>query len=384
MRSEPRARTQAAQARQAVERAQDQATQAAKAAQEAAKAGQPDQAEQAKKAQSEEKRATQAMEAARAAEAQAAQARASQTPADDGPAREVYTTEYEGGAKRYEDIYKAIWQNFSYMAVLAGAILTFGKDSLGTELAAFIACFPLLFWFWATFEPLNKYGDDVVKRLSEIEQALNQLVFGAPERGMSHFRGFHTREEPSPLQWVSLSTWQTLSKIGAGILVGIVLSILGLKLDFKTLCSKLDFKWYFVIVGALILLVLIVQSCRKQLRVRTAMRMFVFLIHLLAIWLGYGLFVKPTNTLASGIQIEAMVTSIGAQDRKIQVELLPVPAIEPGKLSRLQKVTFVVPNVEATVISVDLKKRSLQLELPPATALELIAPSQKARLNIEP
>jgi hypothetical protein len=39
---------------------------------------------------------------------------------------DLHKMEYELAAARYENIYRAIWQNFSYMAVLAGGILTFG------------------------------------------------------------------------------------------------------------------------------------------------------------------------------------------------------------------------------------------------------------------
>jgi hypothetical protein len=187
---------------------------------------------------------------------------------------------------------------------------------------------------------------------------------------MYHFTDFHTHEE-------SLTTWSlscaSLLALGIGILI-----ILG---SYWIPLLNQVFKWYFLAVGVLILLVLLGLSICQYVRVRIAMRMFVLLIHLLAIWLGYDWFTKATNTSASGIEVT--VTSIGAQDRKIQVALPSVPAIEPEKLVRSQKATVVVP-VEATVTSVDSKNRSLQLVLPPATALGLIARSPKVRLIIEP
>jgi hypothetical protein len=87
------------------------------------------------------------------------------------------THEYDKAAERYNEIYKAVWQNFSYMAVLAGAILTFGGARLGAVYASLIACAPLLVWYWATFEPLNRYGDLVEKRLRALESALRFRLY---------------------------------------------------------------------------------------------------------------------------------------------------------------------------------------------------------------
>src|SRR5262249_52366673 len=136
-----------------------------------------------------------------------------------------------------------------------------------------------------------------------------------------------------------------------GLLTLGVIGILIIGCQNRDFCQNQVFMWYFAVVGALILLVLIIQSCRQQLRVRTAMRMFVLLIHLLAIWLGYDWFMKATSTLASGNPIEVTVTSIGAQDRKIQVALPPVPDIKLEKLGPSSQATFIVP-VAATVTSV--------------------------------
>jgi hypothetical protein len=101
-------------------------------------------------------------------------------------ALELYKLEYERCAIRYEDIYKAAWTNFSYLSVVAGAVLTFGSTYLNTNLAAFIACFPLLFWYWATFLPLDRYGDDTLERLKEIERILNEKY----KTQLAHYTGF--------------------------------------------------------------------------------------------------------------------------------------------------------------------------------------------------
>ena len=39
------------------------------------------------------------------------------------------------------------------------------------------ATIPLFFWYFASFEPLNHYGDEVVKRLAQIEQIITAKYF---------------------------------------------------------------------------------------------------------------------------------------------------------------------------------------------------------------
>lgn len=88
-------------------------------------------------------------------------------------ALELYKLEYERCSIRYEDIYRAIWTNFSYLTVVSGAILAFGSNQLDIMLASFIACFPLLFWYWATYRPMDKYANDTLKTLESLESTLN-------------------------------------------------------------------------------------------------------------------------------------------------------------------------------------------------------------------
>jgi hypothetical protein len=112
---------------------------------------------------------------------------------------EIYKMEYEKAVQRYNDLYNSAWTNFSYMALVAGGLLTFGGARFVTPLTAFLACLPLLFWWVATFEPLNRYGDMVQKELGDIEKALNALCISEvfPEeaqKGLSHFRNFASRE----------------------------------------------------------------------------------------------------------------------------------------------------------------------------------------------
>lgn len=118
----------------------------------------------------------------------------------DEHALDLYKMEYERCAQRYDDLYQAAWTNFSYIALIAGAILTFGNDSFMTELSIFVATLPLLFWWIATFEPLNRYGDQVQARAAVIENLLNELVGigkakppSEDQKGLQHFQDYSKR-----------------------------------------------------------------------------------------------------------------------------------------------------------------------------------------------
>ncbi len=110
---------------------------------------------------------------------------------------EIYKMEYERCAQRYNDLYNAAWTNFSYMALVAGGILSFGGSRFVTPFTALLACLPLLFWWLATFEPLNRYGDHVETQILKIEKALNALsisqlkgVAEEARKGLTHFEDF--------------------------------------------------------------------------------------------------------------------------------------------------------------------------------------------------
>ena len=117
---------------------------------------------------------------------------------------EIYKMEYEKAAERYNNLYNAAWTNFSYMALVAGGLLTFGGARFVTPVTALLACIPLLFWWIATFEPLNRYGDKVLKELGDIENALNALCISQDfppdaRKGLTHFRRFADRGKNEPL-----------------------------------------------------------------------------------------------------------------------------------------------------------------------------------------
>jgi hypothetical protein len=114
---------------------------------------------------------------------------------------ELYDLEYQACADRYEHIYSAIWTQFNYFLVAAGVLLGFGKDALGVPLAGILACVSLVFWYWATFEPLNRYGDSVARRAAILERIRNRDVFdlgpATRGRGMRHFILYERRRSAS-------------------------------------------------------------------------------------------------------------------------------------------------------------------------------------------
>jgi hypothetical protein len=130
----------------------------------------------------------------------------------DKEAIDIYKMEYERCAQRYNDLYNAAWTNFSYMALVAGGILSFGGARFVTPFTAFLACLPLLFWWLATFEPLNRYGDHVETQILKIEKALNALsisklkdVADEARKGLTHFEDFAKRggaEKPSRIEYL--------------------------------------------------------------------------------------------------------------------------------------------------------------------------------------
>jgi hypothetical protein len=145
---------------------------------------------------------------------------------------EIYKMEYERCAERYNDLYNAAWTNFSYMALVAGGILSFGGSRFVTPFTAFLACLPLLFWWLATFEPLNRYGDHVETQILKIEKALNALsisrLTNVPDearKGLTHFEDFAKRgsvEKPTRIEYLMLgSTVVVLLQFAMNTFLGI-------------------------------------------------------------------------------------------------------------------------------------------------------------------
>jgi len=115
------------------------------------------------------------------------------TPSPD-PKLDLYKMEYELTAARYENIFKAIWQNFSYMTAISGAVLAFGGNRFQPNFLWFLVCLPLVFWFLATYLPLDRYGDMSSVRLKEIEGIFKDPPYNA---SIGHFSAFESRKSAS-------------------------------------------------------------------------------------------------------------------------------------------------------------------------------------------
>jgi hypothetical protein len=256
---------------------------------------------------------------------------------------DLYKLEYEVAARRYEDIYRAIWQIFSYTAVLAGAILTFGREGMGLELSAAVACIPLLLWYWGVFEPLNKYGDGTIKRLRRVEQLLtflmgitprddhgNQIIKDNTEwqeidkdhTGLCHYSRFHVRTHLE-------GAWPRASKVVkiTGVIVFAVAGLYAINsLDpQRRWPARLIFSMFFASawtlllgVTAILILETIPPSAKTnakpkwpqrlksfllrlpKLRTRHPIRFFSFLLHLLFLYLLTVILPWPGNQWKPG------------------------------------------------------------------------------------
>lgn len=102
---------------------------------------------------------------------------------------QLYKLEYERAAIRYDNIYSALWQIFSYMSAISGALLAFGGDRFQEKVFWVLALSPLVFWYWCSFEPLNRYGTNCGTRLAQIEDTLNKLYVVQ----MDHYLAFGRR-----------------------------------------------------------------------------------------------------------------------------------------------------------------------------------------------
>ncbi|MGA2985024.1 MAG: hypothetical protein ABSG32_14520 [Terriglobia bacterium] len=100
-------------------------------------------------------------------------------------ALQLYKVEYEKAAERYDNIYRSIWTIFSYMTAVTAGLLAFGSERIEPHALICMAAIPLLFWFWTTYLPLDRYGNATLNRLCEIEELLNER-FGTK---LGHFAG---------------------------------------------------------------------------------------------------------------------------------------------------------------------------------------------------
>jgi hypothetical protein len=100
--------------------------------------------------------------------------------------RELLAKQYEKQLDRYENIYKAIWQQFQYIALASGAIGAFSKTDWSTSVRVFITLTPLVFWMTSSFLPMDHYGNQLRNHLSELEKTLTNLSFAITGIGLEN------------------------------------------------------------------------------------------------------------------------------------------------------------------------------------------------------
>lgn len=76
--------------------------------------------------------------------------------------------------------------NLLVLTAVAAGLLAFGSNRIEPHALIWIAAIPLLFWFWTTYLPLDRYGNSAVNRLGEIECLLNDRF----HTHMKHFTSF--------------------------------------------------------------------------------------------------------------------------------------------------------------------------------------------------
>jgi hypothetical protein len=256
-------------------------------------------------------------------------------------ALELYKLEYERCVMRYQELYQAVWTNFSYMAIIAGAILTFGGDRFDLAVLALLACAPLVFWYLATFEPLNKYGDQVLERLTWIERILNEEYHLTKEtlerdldrhKGLRHFTEFkESREKP---------TNSTLTKEPS---------------EEKPIDSTPTKEpWYMKLFSFLLIH-----------RVRSVVRVGFVLLLIATIWLGLRAF----GLLGVGEPTEVKQIAINLKGEVAEIKISGIELKELEKLLNPREIRVVV---------IDSQGKSKEVRWITRQAQESIAPSATA------
>lgn len=239
---------------------------------------------------------------------------------------ELCKMEYEKCTLRYEDIYKAIWTQFNYYAVIAGAILTFGKDTLGLLPSGLLASLTLIFWYWATFAPMNRYGDDVAARLTEIEHYFRVNVFGKgekdeiekppeltitgfePRKGIYHFTDYgkweavdsqksEAEKETEKKRAASVSRKIGIGAVFASALVTLFEVYAAPKVLFKPTANQVFLIFCALLINGFAALLLLRLFSDKKALVRDAVKAFATLLHITASLLSVCITYRLLNHL---------------------------------------------------------------------------------------
>lgn len=117
---------------------------------------------------------------------------------------EFLKLEYEKAAERYNNIYQSVWTIFSYMSAVSAGLIAFGADRLSNDGLVVLASIPLVFWFWSTYLPLDRYGNRTLSALKDIEDIATskfqaKYAYFSPFASATHsvvMRYFSDRKDP--------------------------------------------------------------------------------------------------------------------------------------------------------------------------------------------
>ena len=247
------------------------------------------------------------------------------------------TLEYTKSAERYNEIYKALWQNFSYMALLSGAILTFGRDALGVSVAGCFACVPLLVWYWATYEPLNKYGVLVEQHLVALEKPLKFKLYTNLYQVRFPDRPMDVRAALPDRRWT----------IGAALLC--------LGAFWLAFFSPPVLPALVVASGALTLVYLLIALHQEKaggLHVRKSIRLCAVLLHatfavLLGTWYGQGAIPSDEKTVSFRLKAGELSLDLKGSPQQL-LAVLETLVLDPSARSTLTGTAPKSPNRAAT------------------------------------
>ena len=107
---------------------------------------------------------------------------------------DAYLKEYSECAASYRHTYATIWQAGGIFFATSGVMLAFSDDI--NNIVFSFSLVPIVFWWIGLFLPMDKYGEMRSKRLSDIEEELNNLKLGLKMRHFSRYeQGRKNRNE---------------------------------------------------------------------------------------------------------------------------------------------------------------------------------------------
>jgi hypothetical protein len=221
--------------------------------------------------------------------------------------RGLLQIEYNNCASWYENIYQAIWTQFNYFLIATGAVLALGKDTVALPFVFALALIPLILWYWITFEPLNRYGDQLSHRAFELENIFNKKVFYLP------IPSAYSADPPDPVNLEAALTdseTKNYASSPAGLKQSIRFYLRGPLTGREA--ERVSGKWFRKLYESVVV---------SRLEVRSSVRLFSLLVHVsfvLALGFGISQFGKTpeSETNNSAKNTASSLTAVSLNDWK--------------------------------------------------------------------